>query len=113
MEVTQHEPSTVGRMVSAIAAAMKMTQTELAQRAQIHRNRLADKIAGRREFTESEILRLAEALGVPPARLFENPLELLGVAPSYAVSSSASSYREVRRSGRVQNRASLDLDLAA
>lgn len=53
--------------------------SEVARATGIHRNRLADKVAGRRDFTEPEILGLAGYFGVEPGHLFQDPLELLGV----------------------------------
>lgn len=69
-------------MVATLARARGITTAALGAAIGIHRNRMADKIAGRNPFKESEILALAELLGVPPARLFEDPLELLGVTTS-------------------------------
>lgn len=48
----------------------------------IHRNSLAEKIAGRRPFLEDEILALAAYFDIPPGRLFEDPAALLGVSPA-------------------------------
>lgn len=67
----------VGPMVATLARARGISTSELAGRIGIHRNRLADKIAGRQPFRESEIVGLAEALGVDPGRLFGDPVELL------------------------------------
>lgn len=66
-------------MVATLARARGLSTSALGAAIGVHRNRMADKIAGRNPFKESEILALAELLGVPPARLFEDPLELLGV----------------------------------
>lgn len=67
----------VGPMVATLARARGMTTSDLALATGIHRNRLADKIAGRRAFTEGEIVGLADVLGVPPSKLFDDPLALL------------------------------------
>lgn len=70
-------------MVGILVRARNETMGGVAQAIGMHRNRLADKIAGRRQFTEAEILALANHFGVEPGRLFDDPLELLGVsAPS-------------------------------
>lgn len=69
-------------MVATLARARGLSTTQLGERIGVHRNRMADKIGGRSPFKEQEILALAELLGVPPARLFEDPLELLGVTTS-------------------------------
>lgn len=69
-------------MVATLARARGITTAALGAAIGVHRNRMADKIAGRNPFKESEILALADLLGVPPARLFEDPLELLGVTTS-------------------------------
>lgn len=68
-------------MVATLAKARGFTSSALAAEIGVHRNRLADKIAGRVPFTETDILKLAEVLDIPPGRLFEDPLELLGVGP--------------------------------
>lgn len=80
-------PNRVGPMVATLARARGESISKLALAVEIHRNRLADKIAGRRLFTEDEILALAAHFGVPPGRLFDDPLELLG-----ATSESASAW---------------------
>lgn len=69
-------------MVATLARARGITTAALGAAIGVHRNRMADKIAGRNPFKESEILAQADLLGVPPARLFEDPLELLGVTTS-------------------------------
>jgi transcriptional regulator with XRE-family HTH domain len=66
-------------MISTLARARGVTQSDLAIELGIHRNRLADKIAGRVDFKESEIVAAARYFGVEPGRLFEDPLKLLGV----------------------------------
>jgi len=73
-------------MITTLAAAQNIQLGDVAARLGIHRNRLTDKIAGRQAFRESEILAAAAFLGVPPGRLFDDPLELLGVT---SVSESA------------------------
>lgn len=90
-------------MVATLARAKGYPLGALAGAVGIHRNRLSDKIAGRVAFTEGDILRLAEALGVPPARLFEDPLELLGVR-SHDHGLLPSTIWQHRRSGRVSPR---------
>lgn len=67
-------------MVATLMRARGMTIGQLAEEVGIHRNRLGDKIAGRMAFREDDILALSNALGVPPGRLFDDPLELLGIA---------------------------------
>ena len=69
----------VGPMVAAMARARGVSTTELAAEIGMHRNRLADKIAGRRDWREREIQAAADYFGVEPGHLFENPLELLGI----------------------------------
>lgn len=87
-------------MVATLARARGLTVTALAQAVGLHRNRLADKIAGRQSFTETDILVLADHLGVDPGRLFEDPLELLGVSPALSGRRpSAGSGSSPRRSG--------------
>lgn len=66
-------------MVATLARAKGISHSALAVAVNIHRNRLADKIAGRRSFTEQEILDLAAYFEVDPGRLFEDPMELLGI----------------------------------
>lgn len=83
-----HRP--VGAMVVTLARARRITLGQIAERIGVHRNSLTEKIAGRSPFTEDEIILMAEVLGVRPARLFEDPLELLGLAePSISGSASA------------------------
>jgi len=69
----------IGPMVATLARAQGITYGELAIKVGIHRNRLGDKIAGRRAFREQEIIALADFFGVSPGHLFEDPRELLGV----------------------------------
>lgn len=64
-------------MVATLARARGLTTSALAEAIGIHRNRMADKIAGRQPFREQEILALAELLDVPPGRLFDDPVALL------------------------------------
>lgn len=70
----------IGPMVATLARAQGITYGDLAVKVGIHRNRLGDKIAGRRAFREQEIIALADFFGVSPGHLFEDPLELLGVS---------------------------------
>lgn len=69
----------IGPMVATLARANGTSFSALALELGMHRNRLADKIAGRRPFQEGEILALAEFFGVPPGRLFDDPRQLLGI----------------------------------
>jgi hypothetical protein len=66
-------------MVATIARAKGIPLVTIAADLDIHRNRLADKIAGRHAFKEQDIVALADYLGVPVGRLFDDPAELLGV----------------------------------
>lgn len=75
-------PQRIGPMVETLMTARGVTAVTLAAALKIHRNRLSDKIAGRTDFKESEILQLAAYFGVPVARLFDDPLELLGATPN-------------------------------
>jgi transcriptional regulator with XRE-family HTH domain len=68
----------VGRMVVTLAKATGVTMATVAATLNMHRNTLAEKLAGRRPFTEDEIVLLARLFQVPPGRLFDDPLELLG-----------------------------------
>lgn len=77
----------VGPMVATLMRARGLTIGQLADEVGIHRNRLGDKIAGRMAFREEDILAVAEALGVKPGQLFDDPLELLGVTPTSGSSS--------------------------
>lgn len=70
----------IGTMVATLARAKGVTVVALAGELGMHRNRLQDKIAGRRDFSESEIRRIAAYFGVTPGQLFEDPLELLGIS---------------------------------
>lgn len=74
----------VGPMIATLARAHELTIGEVADELGIHRNRLADKIAGRQPFRESEIIAAAELFGVEPGRLFEDPLALLNGRSSSA-----------------------------
>lgn len=67
-------------MVAALLKVTGKTTLEGAALLGMHRNSLADKIAGRRAFTEDEIVTLAAYFDVPPGRLFEDPAALLGVS---------------------------------
>lgn len=67
-------------MIATLARARGMSIAQLAGELGVHRNRLADKIAGRQPFKESEIVAAARFFGVPPGQLFQDPLELLGVS---------------------------------
>ena len=67
----------VGPMVAAMLRATGRTTTEAATILGVHRNSLAEKIAGRRPFTEEEIITLAGYFGVAPGQLFNDPVELL------------------------------------
>lgn len=69
-------------MIATLTRAHGLTRGQVAAALGVHPNRLADKIAGRQPFRESEILAAAELFRVPPGRLFEDPLELLGVTTS-------------------------------
>lgn len=69
-------------MVATLIRARNETVAAVAAATGIHRNRLADKIAGRRKFSEEEILTLASHFNISPGRLFEDPLELLGASPA-------------------------------
>lgn len=80
---------TIGLMVATLCRARGVTSGALAADTGIHRNRLADKIAGRREFSESEIRRIADFFGIAPGRLFEDPLELLGIGTATALKGPA------------------------
>lgn len=66
-------------MVATLARAKGLSLGAFASAMGMHRNRLAARIAGRQEFSEREIRKAAEILGVTPGRLFEDPLELLGI----------------------------------
>lgn len=93
----------IGRMVSALASAHGIQHIEMAAELGIHRNSLSEKVAGKRRFTDEEIVRLAEMLGVPPGRLFDDPVEMLGATEprrrSSGRSPSAGSGSSPRRSG--------------
>lgn len=67
----------VGPMIATLTRAHGYTRGQVAAALGIHPNRLADKVAGRQPFRESEILAAAELFGVSPGRLFEDPLLLL------------------------------------
>lgn len=70
-------------MIATLTRAHGFTRAQVAGALGIHPNRLADKIAGRQPFRESEIIAAAELFGVTPGRLFEDPLALLsGVSES-------------------------------
>lgn len=71
----------IGPMVATLAKAQGLTYGDLAAKLGMHRNRLGDKIAGRRAFREQEIIALADFFGVSPGHLFEDPLVLLGIDP--------------------------------
>lgn len=77
-------------MITTLARAHGVTLGQVADELGIHRNRLADKIAGRQPFRESEIIAAAAFFGVTPGQLFQDPLELLGVTGG---SSSAWTHR--------------------
>lgn len=72
----------IGTMVATLARAKGLSVGAFASAMGMHRNRLAARIAGRQEFSEREIRKAAEILGVTPGQLFEDPLELLGIGPS-------------------------------
>lgn len=74
----------VGPMIANLARAHGLTIGQVAEALGIHRNRLADKIAGRLPFRESEILAAAKLFGVEPGQLFEDPLALLSGRSSSA-----------------------------
>ncbi len=80
--MAQQTQRRVGTMVAALIRVTGRTITDAAAHLGIHRNSLADKIAGRRPFTEDEILALAGFFEVTPAQLFEDPRQLLGVSPA-------------------------------
>ena len=70
-------------MIATLTRAHGLTRGQVAAALGVHPNRLADKIAGRQPFRESEIIAAAELFGVAPGRLFEDPLALLsGVGES-------------------------------
>jgi transcriptional regulator with XRE-family HTH domain len=83
-------------MVVTLASARGFSTSELAKRIGIHRNRLADKIAGRQPFRESEILALAAALGVSPGQLFGDPVALLTGGSSSAWTTAVQVRRHLR-----------------
>ena len=64
-------------MVATLARARGVTIVDLAAALGMHRNRLADKIAGRRDWREHEILAVAAFFDVEPGRLFADPMVLL------------------------------------
>jgi hypothetical protein len=66
-------------MVATLAKAAGIAMGTVATALDMHRNTLAEKMAGRRPFTEDEIVVLAQLLGTTPGRLFEDPRELLGL----------------------------------
>lgn len=112
----------IGPMVATLIRARNETITSVAAMTGIHRNRLADKIAGRRAFTEPEIIALASHFDIPPGRLFDDPLELLGVSPSVPESARGlvrSTFSEPRRSAAKRytpltfHRSTCDLDSRA
>ena len=67
-------------MVLALAKVANLSLGEVATHLDLHRNSLAEKVAGRRPFTEDEIVALAELFGVTPGRMFDDPAELLGIS---------------------------------
>jgi transcriptional regulator with XRE-family HTH domain len=76
----------IGTMVGTLARAKGLSIGAFAAAMGMHRNRLTARITGRQEFSEREIRRAAKILGVTPGRLFEDPLELLGVSTSQSES---------------------------
>lgn len=92
-------------MVIALAGAQRLSIRSLAEKSGIHRNRLSEKIRGDRAFTERDILRLAEELGVSPGQLFDDPLKLLGATPvpEHASGLVSSTFCRSRRSERMRH----------
>lgn len=79
----------VGPMINTLARAHGLTRGQVADALGVHPNRLADKIAGRQPFRESEILAAAELFRVAPGRLFEDPLALLSGVSEFACTTLA------------------------
>lgn len=92
-------------MISTLARARGLTMGQVAEELGIHRNRLADKIAGRQPFRESEILAAAELFGVAPGRLFDDPLELLGVTGGSSSACTRTPLRLVHSAASIAARA--------
>jgi transcriptional regulator with XRE-family HTH domain len=86
----------IGPMVATLAEARGLTRLELAAKIGVHRNRLSDKIAGRLPFTETEILALAETLGVAPGRLFDDPVSALTAGFESACTARGAGQRHLR-----------------
>jgi transcriptional regulator with XRE-family HTH domain len=59
-----------GQTVRKLRQKRGLSQEELAARAHLHRNYLSDTERGRRNISLMNILALAKALGVKPAKLF-------------------------------------------
>ncbi len=69
---TKHEVcQSFGRTVRQIRHALELSQECLADRARIHRTYIGGIERGERNPTLTMIVRLAEALRVPPAKLLE------------------------------------------
>jgi transcriptional regulator with XRE-family HTH domain len=59
-----------GKTVRELRKKRKLTQEELAEKAHLHRNYVSDVERGTRNISLLNILELAKALGVHPAKLF-------------------------------------------
>ena len=59
-----------GKTVRELRRKRKLTQEELAAKAHLHRNYVSDVERGTRNISLLNILELARALGVKPAKLF-------------------------------------------
>ena len=59
-----------GKTVRELRKARGLTQEDLAEMAHLHRNYVSDVERGTRNISLLNILQLARALGVKPAKLF-------------------------------------------
>jgi transcriptional regulator with XRE-family HTH domain len=63
--------TTFGNRVRALRERIGISQETLAARAGIHRTYIGGVERGERNISLKNIIRIAEALGVPPQRLFD------------------------------------------
>lgn len=70
-KVQRHLRSTLGRNVRKLRLSLGMTQSDLADRAEIRRALISDLERGETNATLDTVVRIAMALGVEPAELFK------------------------------------------